>query len=558
MSDLLVRGGTVIDGTGGPGRTLDVRVRDGRIAEVGARLESDGEPAIDAGGAIVAPGFIDTHTHLDPSLFWEPAAATMSVHGVTSILTGNCSLSLVPLRARDRAALSDVFSYIEDMPIEAFTEGVPWTWETYGQYRAAMRASSFGVNVAALVGHTPLRMWAMGEAAWERAATPDELAEEVRILQDCIELGAFGLSTSLFDKDRAGRPVPSAVADDIELGALFDVLAANNRIVEFIPDFLGGDLMGDIEGYARLCGPRGLTATWNTLASMSGDPALAHQMLEQAARQQNEGCRMYPQVSPRRVDLQINWDTSIMFMHLPTWNRFVQSRGAEKVSLLADADWRASARAEWDATEVEVFTHRHLDSVQLGDVGKSENKEWVGRTFGELHAARGGHPSDLLADWLLENDLKVALLSSIANVDEAEVATLLCAATTLVSASDAGAHQQMFCATGDTTLLLTRYVRDRADISIEQAVHELTGRQAGIFGFKDRGEIAVGKHADLTVFDLDELEYRSPTAIADVPGGAWRYARPSGGYRFTIVSGAITQEQGKPSGELPGSLLDAG
>ena len=227
--DLLVRGGTLVDGTGAPARTGDVRVRDGRIAEIGTDLAPDGtgdarEVEIDARGAYVAPGFIDCHTHYDPSVWWDPLVDPMPQHGVTTVVTGNCSLSLSPVRAADRVTASDVFGFIEDIPVDAFATGIPWAWESYAEWRDVLRTHGTAVNIAALVGHSNLRVYVMGDDAWDRTATDDERARLATVLADSLAAGALGLSTSFIDQDRHGNAVPSRAADDAELLALVDVL----------------------------------------------------------------------------------------------------------------------------------------------------------------------------------------------------------------------------------------------------------------------------------------------------------------------------------------------
>ncbi len=236
--DLLVRGGTLVDGTGAPARPGDVRVRSGRVAEIGTNLAPDGETEIDAGDAYVAPGFIDCHTHYDPSVWWDPLVDPMPQHGVTTVVTGNCSLSLAPVHAADRVAASDVFGFIEDIPVDAFATGIPWTWESYAEWRDVLAAHGTSVNIAALVGHSNLRVYVMGEEAWVRAATDDERAQLAAVLADCLAAGALGLSTSFIDQDRHGNAVPSRAADDAELLALVDVLGGvpgSPRVLEFLP-----------------------------------------------------------------------------------------------------------------------------------------------------------------------------------------------------------------------------------------------------------------------------------------------------------------------------------
>jgi N-acyl-D-amino-acid deacylase len=564
MGDLLIRGGRVIDGTGAPAFEADVRVRGGRIAEMGPGLRPDGEAEIDAGGAVVTPGFIDSHTHFDPSVFWDPSADPMPQHGVTSVLTGNCSLSLAPLRREHRADLSAVFSYIEDLPRDAFETAIPWSWETYGEYRSAMSELGFGVNVAALVGHTPLRLFVMGDAAWERAATAEERAQMADLLDSCLRDGAFGMSTSFLDRDENNRLVPSQFADDAEMGSLLDVLGAHGRVIELVPDFTDqpdGTKAGIVR-MGELCGPRNVVLTWNLLTFQAlDDGRLGRDLLELTEAQQAAGIRVFPQVSPRPFDLKINWDASLSFMGLPQgWHQIIINHGPDKTRLLEDPNWRSLAKKEWDAVERSfAFPHREPQFVRFISVTRDENRPWLGKTLADLVAARGGHPSDVLADWVLDNDCNPGVLAvGLANGDPDGVAELVNHPGTIVSGSDAGAHLEMMCAAGDSTLLLTRHVRDRHDLSLEQAVHEITGRQADVFSFADRGRLITGGHADVTVFALDELAWSSEEFLDDVPGGGSRLRRPAGGYRYTIIEGTVVQEGGKLTGARPGVILDAG
>src|SRR5436309_164956 len=261
MADLLVQGGTVVDGTGRESFVADVRVRDGVITEVGPDLAADGEAIVDAVGAFVAPGFIDCHTHYDPSVWWDPLVDPMPQHGVTTVVTGNCSLSLTPVHAADRVAASDVFGFIEDIPVDAFATGIPWTWESYAEWRDALADHGTAVNVAALVGHSNLRVFVMGDDAWHRAATAEERARLASVLADSLAAGALGLSTSFIDQDRHGQPVPSRAADEEELRALVDALGQaprRARVLEFLPWIKEIDRqLADIDRVARWCGAVG-------------------------------------------------------------------------------------------------------------------------------------------------------------------------------------------------------------------------------------------------------------------------------------------------------------
>jgi len=557
VGDLLVRGGTVIDGTGAPGRPGDVRVRGGRVVEVGPGLRGEGESQVDAGGAVVAPGFIENHTHVDPSLLWDPFCDPTPQHGVTTVLAGNCSLSLFPVNDAIRDEAVALFCLIEDMPPAAFELGVPWSWTDYEGYRDVLASGGLGVNAATMVGHTLLRWYVMGDAAWDRVATADEVAKMGAILEASIEAGAFGISTSFTDKDHRGRYVPSCVADDAEFEALFGVLADKGGIVEFVPNLSGGTAEEDIERIARLTAPRGVISTWNTLAQTKRAPGRAQRFLEQATRQQAAGVRIFPQGTPRPFDLRIGWDRSVMFNDLPeSWAPVIRADAEGKRVQLADPAWRAVGRAEWDAAKLSVLPTWDISRLRLISVTRPEHERWVGSTLADLVAERGGHASDVLADWVLENDLDPGVVASgVSNDEPEEVGQILCHPATLIGGSDNGAHVAMFCAAGDSTLLLTRYVRERRDMTLEAAVHELTGKQASSLGFAGRGVVAPGAIGDLVVFDLDELEWQQDSFVADLPGGGSRLRRPPGGYRHTIVAGEIVQTGGELTGARPGGPI---
>jgi N-acyl-D-aspartate/D-glutamate deacylase len=562
MGDLLVRGGLVVDGTGAPARAADVRVRGGRVAEVGPGLRPEGERVLDAAGGYVTPGFIDIHTHFDPAVFWDPMCDPMPQHGVTTVLVGNCSLSLAPVHPGQHGGVQELLCYIEDLPAEALDACVPWSWEGYGDYLGAVdKLGGLGVNLAGMVGHNTLRTYVMGEAAWERAATEDERQRIAALLDESLAAGAAALSTSLgFDEDRNKRPVPSRHADDAELAALLDVLARHGKFVQFIPAATGRQMRRDVQRMADLTGPRGVVSTWIGIFHDQDHPDWARGMLDFAGQLQAEGIRNYPQISPRTLDIHVNWDGGMSWFALADgWHKMVQAPRSDKEGYLRDPAWRKLAREEWDRVPRTMIPHRHPERLRLVSVTRPENERWVGATLADLVAARGGHPSDVLSDWLLENDADAGLVGvGVANSDAAGVAETLTHPASVVANSDAGAHLQMMCAIGDTTLLLTRHVRERGDLTIEQAVHAMTGRLAGLFGFAGRGVLTEGAAADLVVFALDELDWATDVFTADLPAGAQRLRRPAGGYRYTVVDGTIVQAGGELTGARPGAVLRPG
>jgi N-acyl-D-amino-acid deacylase len=560
--DLLVRGGDVVDGTGAQARRADVRVQEGRIVEVAPDLRPDGEQVIDASGALVTPGFIDTHAHTDPAVFWDPALDPEPPQGDTTMLIGNCSLSLFPVSEATRPDVSDLFAYIEDVPRHLFDDAVPWTWSDLDGYRTTVDRTGTGVNLAPLVGHSMIRLSVMGPDAWTRTATPDEKEAMAGLLRTAMDQGAWGLSTSELDVDATGRYVPSRVADDAELDALLDVLHdAGRGVVEIVPGLLDADdpvaLMEDL---ARRCGARGLPLTWTGFTYTQSNPALTQRWVELARRLDAEGISFLPQLSPRPVDMRLNWDSSMMFMTMPDgWHRVIAARGRDaKAALLNDPGWRTTARDEWDRTERSMFPHNRPAQLRFVEVHGAENEKWLGATFADLLAVSDGHPSDVLADFVLANDCHPGFVAQgLANADVDGVARTLADPAVLISSSDAGAHSQMLCASGDTTLVLTRHVRDRGDLTLEGAVHELTGRQAEVFGFHDRGVVAPGAIADLAVFSLDELHYDDDVFVDDLPGGGSRLRRPEGGYRATVVDGTPVQLGGELTGRLPGRVISS-
>ena len=562
MADLLIRGGTVVDGTGAPGRAADVRIRGGMVAEVAQGLRPEGEREVDASGAYVTPGLIDAHTHFDPTVFWDPLCDPTPQHGVTSALFGNCSLSLAPVQPHDRRLLQELFCYVEDLPSPVLDESLPWSWESYDDYLDVTESrGGFGVNVAGLVGHTMLRQYVMGNQAWERPSTENERARIAALLRESLRAGAFGMSTSLgFDEDRNKRPVPSRQADDAEFAALVDVLADEGRYLTFIPDPSGRQMRKDVQRMADLCGPRNVRHAWIGIFHNQDRPDWARGMLDFAAELRAAGVQSYPQISPRTLDIHVNWNGGMSWFTLEKgWHRMVQAPAEEKPALLNSPEWRAVAREEWDRVPRTMIPHKHPERIRLVTVTRPENAKWVGSTLADLVAARGGHPSDVLADWLLENDLAAGIVGvGVSNADPDGVAETLVHPASVIANSDAGAHLTMMCAIGDTTLTLTRHVRDRGDMTVEQAVHRMTGQLADVFGFTGRGVLAEGNHGDVTIFALDELDWQTDVFVDDLPLGASRLRRPPGGFRQTIVAGTIVQEAGELTGARPGKVLRAG
>ena len=554
----LIRGARILDGTGAPAYRADIRVSDGRIVAIGADLKPRGEPVFDATGCYVSPGFIDTHTHYDASLFWDPACDPILHHGVTTVLIGNCSLGLAPIRKQGIAELSALFSYIEDLPRAVFESEIPWNWETFPQYAAVMRQRAYGVNVASLVSHSLLRLYELGDAAWQRSSSEAERTRIAAAAAAALAAGAFGVSTSRFDRSPTGQLVPSYYADDPELDQLFASVARHAGLVQMIPDM--GDIAAqeaDLRRMGALAHRHQTPVISNQIYQRPDQPAYASTLIEVARQMRSQGTPFHFLASPRSIELLVSFQQGMMFMYMPLWNALVQPNvtAEQKRAWLSDPHWRAQAREQWDAVKEGFPSGGAARRFRIVKVGAKQFEPLLGQPFDQVLDARGGHPSDVIAQWALENNLEAEFVFPFTNTDWSEVGRLLKADESLISASDAGAHIGMFDGAGDTTLVLTRHVRERGDLTVENAVKRMTRDQAELLGLRDRGVIQAGSIADLAVFDLDALRWESEKKVTDVPGGRPRFRRPAGGFRYTFVNGVPVQQEGRATGALPARFL---
>ncbi|MFM9853892.1 MAG: N-acyl-D-amino-acid deacylase family protein [Sphingomonadaceae bacterium] len=566
MSDILIRGGTVVDGTGAPAFVADVRVKDGLIAEVGSGLDPRGERVVDASGCYVTPGFIESHTHYDASMWWQPDLDPLPGYGATTMILGNCGFSMAPLHPSKEAQdeVMGIFSFFEDIPIGPFQQNVPWDWIKWSEYRKSFESKvSVPLNYASYVGHIPLRLAAMGMDAWNRAATTEEIAKMADLLDDALAAGALGLSDNMHDHDGTDRPVPSLLADDAEFTALFDVMdrypATCYQII--------------VDTFMRMNGPANLKRLEKLLTGRKirvqiagGIPTLYFQagilpeMQKTIDEMRAAGIDVWPgfaHVSPTSV---LSLTKSLIFAQSNdyVWHEVVLAEThEEKARLLADPDWRARARESWDT---QAWDHSPLKNPQELLMIDSENgKGPIGGTLKELADERGLHRSDAMADWILENGIMSTVHMAPFPKNEELTVALMKDPKTVGNISDAGAHLQMLCGGGENALLLTRYVREDKVLTIEEAVHVMTGKLADHFFLPDRGVIAVGKRADITVFNLDEVTYHPFIKAWDVPDGkggmGWRFTREAAPMRLTLVNGEPTFENGAYTGAKPGLFL---
>ena len=553
MYDLVIRNGRVVDGSGLPAYRADVAVKDGRIVRIG-HVAEDALRVVDAAGKVVAPGFIDPHTHFDAQLLWDGCAKPALSHGVTTIVPGNCSLSLAPLRAEHRMKLVGMFNQIEEMPLKAFREGVVWDWETFAEYIARIR-KGLAINVAPLVGHSVLRLWVMGDAAMDRTATADEIAGMQAVLRECLDAGAAGLSTSYVDMDERLLPVPSRHADPSEVDALAAVLGEYGRMLQIVPEFYDADLtIARLDQLADLSIRHSIPTTFSPLFVNADNIEAVNRVMKRVDEQFDRGARVWPQVQTRPIDISFCFAVpSLLFIRFPGWYRIMRFGAHEEIlAAFRDADNRAKLIAE--AAPLAGLWPR----LVLRHVKFDANRALVGKTLGEIAELRGVSPVDAMIDLSLEEDLDAHFLAAgMGHNDDAQVGRLLAHPRVHVGASDGGAHILSFSTYGDTGYLLGHFVRDVKAMTLEAAVKKVTSDTAAIWGIPERGLLQPGYVADIVVFDPETIDRSVEDFVGDVPGDGFRYVRASSGVDAVFVGGALawsTDEGYQPAqGEiLPG------
>ncbi|MDA8752582.1 amidohydrolase family protein [Halieaceae bacterium] len=564
---MLIKGGIVVDGTGADARAADIRVEDGLITEVGANLSAqDSEELFDASGCYVTPGLIESHTHFDGIMWWQPDLDPLPGCGVTTVVMGNCGFALAPVNKDPdvRAEVVKIFSFFEDIPEPPFFSNLPWDWEKWSEYKQSMVANCrVPANYAAFVGHIALRLAVMGMDAWERAATPAEIEQIAAHLEDALAAGALGLSTNFLDHDGEDRPIPTMLADDAELSALFAVVARHHGatvqvIIDTLMRFTGGETM---ERIARLTDGMDIRVQWAGVPTLQWQKqyGLQQPFVELHERFAREGRDFWTGYAHVPITVTASIRQSLLFAQSNeyVWHEVVTADSdEEKLALLADPAWRERARNSWDNESLETSFFRNPGPMLLDNPEKEGAP--MGITLGEYAADLGVHPSDALAEWFIASGLSSTVTMPPWDKDDDMVVRLTRDPKAVGNINDSGAHGQLFCGSGDNLLLYTDYVR-QGKLTMEEAVHCQTGKLADHFGLADRGVIQVGKRADITVFSLEEIERREKYKIFDVPDGkggtTWRWTRDPAPMRLTLVNGSPTFEDGKATGSMPGEFL---
>lgn len=535
MLDLLIKNGKVVDGSGLPAFTADVGIRDGVIVKIG-RVQEDAKTTIDAKGQVVAPGFIDPHTHFDAQLLWDGAAKPAIEHGVTTIVPGNCSLSLAPLKAEHRMKLVGMFNQIEEMPHKAFAEGVEWNWETFEEFVARI-GKNLDINVAPLVGHSVLRLWVMGDESMKRPASEEETLAMCQLLDQCLNAGAIGLSSSFVDMDERLQPVPSRYADIHELDALCGVLSRHNKILQVVHEFYNTDLtLARIDQLADISLKHGINTTLSPLFVSHDNADDAQLIMARIVAQTQRGARVWPQVQTRPIDISFNFAVpSLLFIRLPKWYALMRFNTPEQIIAgLQNPETR-------DVLVAEAKGMMSLwDRLVLRQVQSEQNQHLVGKTLKEIGELRQTDALNVMIDISLEESLEAHFLSAdMGHNDDSLVGELLQHPNVMIGASDGGAHILSFATYGDTGYLLGHFVRDTAYLGLEAAVKKITADPANLWGLGDRGLLREGFVADVTVFDEALVDRGAEHFVQDVPGDGYRYVRDAHGVNTVIIGGAV-------------------
>jgi N-acyl-D-aspartate/D-glutamate deacylase len=553
--DLLVRGGTLVDGTGAAGRPGDLGVRGGRITAFGD-VRGSADRVLDATGCVVAPGFIDIHTHYDAQIFWDRSLTISPWHGVTSVVIGNCGFGIAPTRPSHRDLILRTLENVEGMSLAALQAGVggDWPFETFPEYLDAIERLGSAINVGALVGHTPVRLYVMGEAATEREATADEVARMAEIVAAAVRAGALGFATSKAPTHvgYAGRPVPSRAASFEEIAGVAGALREVGRGV--VQATIGRGLA--FQELAELQRRTGRTVTWTAL--LTGPPGSAghRHALEVHEKLQAEGVRVIPQVACRPLLFEYQMRAPFPFESLPLFQPVSAADLAGRRRIYADPEFRRAFRELSSGRGIAGRWEDTVITVCPADPAVEE------RNLAAVAEERGLHPVDLLLDLSLATDLEARFRVAVLNTDEVALAELLRHPGVVLGLSDAGAHASQLCDACFATHLLAHWVRETGVLSLEQAVHMLTARPAEVFEIRDRGRLAVGLAADVVVFDPGAVGCSPLRRVRDLPAGADRLVSEAHGVRAVVVNGTLLREEGRdcldPEGPLPGRVLRGG
>lgn len=564
--DLLVRGADVVDGSGAPRFRADVGVAGGRIVEIG-RIRAPARRVVDADGLVLAPGFIDGHTHMDAQVAWDPLGSCSCWHGVTSVVMGNCGFALAPCRPGEREWIARCLEAVEDIPASAMMAGIDWTWESFPDYLAAVAALPKAINYGAYIGHSALRMYVMGERALSEAADEDDLAAMRAAVQEALRAGAMGFSTSRATTHLTpdGSPVPSRVADWREIDALVGAMAELDAgIFQIGPDVSSGAAQRVfLDRLRRVALESGRPVMFGAIATRQGaEPLSWRDIADSIDAAAAAGARMFGQTTTRPISAIFSLKSYLPFDGLPAWRELRARPLEDRKRGLRDPETRARLVADEDRMappDAAAFQGGGAATTDprkpdYGNLYAPRGTDWDDPTVAEIARRRGGGPVGAMIDLMLEDEDQL-FVQPLVNETPEVVGGLLRHPRTLATFSDSGAHVCQEMGSSLQTHMLSYWVRDKGAFSLEEAVRMLTFDNASAWELPDRGLVRRGWAADLVLFDEARVKPRLPTVEADLPGGARRLTQKADGIAVTIVNGAVTLEDGESTGATPGAVL---
>ena len=555
--DVLIKNARICDGTGAAAFSGAVAVREGKIVEIG-KVSGAARREINADGLILAPGFVDHHTHYDAQISWDPLLTSSCWHGITSVVMGNCGVGVAPCRAEERGIVAWDLVNVEAMPYEVLLNGVIWAWESFPEYLAAIGKRPLGLNAGFLVPLSALRFFVLGEAASERAAGPEEIGKMTALLRQAMQAGAFGFSLSMLRQHIGyhGRPLSSRLASREELAALAGVLReVGYGVIELALTRTAGALAEDELELLKLLAERsGRPITWLALVDRTDMPYVYREALRTVAPYIDGGMRIHPQVTPRPARAYHNLRTPFLFASYASWKDAFNRAPEEQLALYNTPEFREAFRQELKGKGGVVFTGQ-WDRVSVVKVTRPEHQRFLNQSVAEVAAQTGKDPVDALLDLVVAEHLEAGFLFAATNTNPDAVQELITNPYVLIGLSDAGAHVDQSCNAGVPTYLLHEWVHKRQVMSVEEGVRRLTSEPANFLGLKQKGRIAQGMDADLVLFDLDTVKPCPLEWVNDLPGGKPRLIERAEGVAYTLVNGEIFFAHGEHQGVYPGQVM---
>jgi N-acyl-D-amino-acid deacylase len=554
--DVLIKNGRVVDGSGMPSFHGDVAIKDGKIVEIG-KLSGAAQQVVDVGGQAIAPGFIDNHCHYDAQVTWDPLCSFSCDHGATSVVIGNCSLSLAPVRKGNEKRMAEYLSYVEAIPMDVLST-IEVDWESFPQYMERLDRN-LGVNVGTLIGHTAVRYYVMGDECQARTANDPEIKEMQAVVRDGMEGGALGLSVSRNrgHYDPQGVHIPALWADEKEIFALADVLREmGTGIIQS-----GGGRDAEMKDglMARLSEASGRPVVYNNLGQSVRRPGEWQKHMDRVNETSAQGIRAYPLASPNTTTQIFNMSNTQVFRGSPTWHPILLASDEEKLRAYADPAVRGKLHEEMVEWKVEIpgntISREWYNYIWVEEVKLDKNKGFVGKTLKQVAEMQGKRIIDGFLDLVVEEKLETTFMQAENNIDIEAMKAILNYPNALIGLSDGGAHVQYHGGYGFSTRLLGEWVRDKQIMSLENAVRRLTFDSASTFGLYDRGLLRPGMVADVTVFDPGTVKPLPEYIVHDFPAGGWRFKEPAAGIYATFVNGQMLMKEGSHTGNLPGHVL---